>query len=168
VAYVTATESGETPTAERLRVELVQQLPEYMVPAAYVVLAQWPLTPNGKLDRKALPAPDADAHALRGYEAPQGEIEATLAGIWSELLGLERVGRQDHFFELGGHSLLAVQLISRVRQEFKVEIPLAEVFLTPDLLSLGEKILDAQLSQYDMTELVGLLDAQQKSVSQSF
>ena len=72
-----------------------------------------PLTPNGKLDRKALPAPDGDAYASAGYEAPQGEIETTLAAIWAELLKLERVGRHDNFFELGGHSLLAVQVMTR-------------------------------------------------------
>ncbi|NWA25199.1 non-ribosomal peptide synthetase, partial [Pseudomonas gingeri] len=87
-----------------------------MVPAIYVVLDKLPLTPNGKLDRKALPAPDLDAVISRGYEAPQGETEITLARIWADLLKVDRVGRHDHFFELGGHSLLAVSLIGRMRQ----------------------------------------------------
>ena len=99
-----------------LREHLAERLPEYMVPAAFVRLEALPLTPNGKLDRKALPAPDDDALVQRVYEAPQGQIEETLAALWQELLGVERVGRQDHFFELGGHSLLAVRLLGRVQR----------------------------------------------------
>ncbi|WP_032632428.1 non-ribosomal peptide synthetase, partial [Pseudomonas syringae] len=99
-----------------LRDWLQEQLPAYMIPVAYVRLAAMPLTPNGKLDRKALPAPDGDALIRGGYEEPQGLAEITLAKIWADLLKLERVGRHDHFFELGGHSLLAVSLIERMRQ----------------------------------------------------
>ncbi|UJH78705.1 phosphopantetheine-binding protein (plasmid) [Burkholderia cenocepacia] len=87
-----------------------------MVPSAFVTLDAFPLTPNGKLDRHALPAPDASAIATREYAAPQGEIETTIAQIWQSLLGIERVGRHDDFFGLGGHSLLAVQMVSRLRQ----------------------------------------------------
>jgi acyl-coenzyme A synthetase/AMP-(fatty) acid ligase len=113
VAYYVAAGLVEV---EALRAHLEEQLPDYMVPAAYVHLDALPLTPNGKVDRKALPAPEGEAYAARGYEAPVGEVEAVLAGIWSELLGVERVGRHDHFFELGGHSLLGVTLIERMRQ----------------------------------------------------
>ncbi|SMC30006.1 amino acid adenylation domain-containing protein, partial [Andreprevotia lacus DSM 23236] len=102
--------------AEALRAHASAQLPAYMVPAAYVQLEFFPLTPNGKLDRKALPAPSGDAWVSRGYEAPVGQIEETLATLWADLLKVERVGRQDNFFELGGHSLLAVSLIERMRQ----------------------------------------------------
>ncbi len=119
--------------AEALRTHLTAKLPEYMVPAAYVWLETLPLTSNGKVDRRALPAPDADAFATREYEAPAGETEEVLAGIWSEVLGVERVGRRDHFFALGGHSLLAVQLISRVRQALGVEVALGELFTRPTL-----------------------------------
>ncbi|MEL4170514.1 condensation domain-containing protein, partial [Pseudomonas sp. ZS001] len=101
---------------EALRSHLQGQLPDYMVPVAYVRLDALPLTPNGKLDRKALPAPDLDAVITRGYEAPQGDVETTLAQLWQALLSVEQVGRHDHFFELGGHSLLAVSLIERMRQ----------------------------------------------------
>jgi amino acid adenylation domain-containing protein len=104
-----------------------------MVPGAYVMLEAFPLTANGKLDRKALPAPDAAAVTRREYAAPQGELETALAALWSELLGVERVGRHDHFFELGGHSLLAVQLTSRVREALGVELPLRDVFAQPTL-----------------------------------
>ncbi|MDR6962097.1 amino acid adenylation domain-containing protein, partial [Pseudomonas brassicacearum] len=116
VAYFTQHSPDEAVEIEALRTYLQAQLPAYMVPAAYVRLETLPLTPNGKLDRKALPAPDLDAVISRGYEAPQGEVETTLAQIWQDLLKVERVGRHDHFFELGGHSLLAVTLIERMRQ----------------------------------------------------
>ncbi|WP_256681460.1 condensation domain-containing protein, partial [Pseudomonas sp. AF76] len=113
VAYFT---ESRTVDIEALRSHLQGQLPDYMVPVAYVRLDALPLTPNGKLDRKALPAPDLDAVITRGYEAPQGDVETTLAQLWQALLSVEQVGRHDHFFELGGHSLLAVSLIERMRQ----------------------------------------------------
>ncbi|HEX6371265.1 MAG TPA: thioesterase domain-containing protein, partial [Longimicrobium sp.] len=113
------------------------RLPAYMVPAAYVRLERLPVTANGKLDRRALPAPEDDPSARRGYEAPQTETEQALAEIWSEVLGIERVGRGDNFFALGGHSLLAVRVISRVRQALGVEMPLAHVFSHPTVESLA-------------------------------
>ncbi len=119
--------------AEALRVHLLESLPEYMVPAAYVPLDAFPLTSTGKTDRRALPAPAGDVYATREYEAPAGEVEQVVAGIWSEVLRVERVGRRDHFFELGGHSLLAVQLTSRVRQALGVEVGLGELFTRPVL-----------------------------------
>ncbi|PPV01542.1 hypothetical protein XbrCFBP1976_21930, partial [Xanthomonas bromi] len=97
VAYVIAQDAQWPPSAELLRTHLLSGLADYMVPSAYVLLEQWPLTLNGKLDRKALPAPDADAHAHQQYAAPQGEVEQTLAGIWQTVLGVERVGRHDNF-----------------------------------------------------------------------
>ncbi|MER8951102.1 phosphopantetheine-binding protein, partial [Mesorhizobium sp. M0809] len=110
IAYVVAAEAGSdhedgSTLAATLRTYLSARLPDYMVPSAFVQLAALPLTANGKLDRKGLPAPDDDAYARAAYEAPQGEIETTLAQIWAELLRVERVGRHDNFFELGGHSL---------------------------------------------------------------
>lgn len=102
-------------SAEILRGHLSAKLPEYMMPAAYVQLKSLPLTSNGKVNRKGLPAPEGDAYAAPGYEAPVGEVERALAEIWAELLHVERVGRQDNFFELGGHSLLAVRMVSRIR-----------------------------------------------------
>ncbi|WP_246765914.1 non-ribosomal peptide synthetase, partial [Pseudomonas syringae] len=105
VAYFTVHEAQRTLEIETLRSHLQTRLPDYMVPAAYVRLDALPLTTNGKLDRKALPEPDAQALISRGYEAPQGEVENLLATIWAEVLQVEQVGRHDHFFELGGHSL---------------------------------------------------------------
>ncbi len=99
VAYYTRAAAGG---AEQLREHLAASLPEYMVPAAYVGMERMPLTANGKLDRKALPAPEGDAYVVREYEEPEGEMEESLAGIWAEVLHVERVGRQDNFFELGG------------------------------------------------------------------
>ncbi|WP_343829064.1 non-ribosomal peptide synthetase, partial [Massilia aurea] len=130
VAYVIA-RNGAALDAASLRASLAANLPDYMLPAAFVILDAFPLTPNGKLDRKALPAPDQSAVASRGYEEPQGVAETAIAAIWQELLGLERVGRNDHFFELGGHSLLAVQVISRVRQGLGIEIALRDLFAHP-------------------------------------
>jgi len=102
--------------AEVLRAHLAAKLPDYMVPAVYVYLQAWPLTLNGKLDRKALPAPDGDAYAKQDYEEPQGKMESVLAAIWADVLNVEQVGRHDNFFELGGGSLLAVSLLERMRK----------------------------------------------------
>ncbi|MCF2135589.1 condensation domain-containing protein, partial [Mycetohabitans sp. B3] len=134
VAYVVA--DPDDALASTLRAQVAASLPEYMVPSAFVRLDAWPLTPNGKLDRRALPEPDADALAHQAYEAPQGELETTLAAIWAELLGVERVGRHDSFFALGGHSLLAVRLMNRVRM-LGADVPLATLFATPTLAAFA-------------------------------
>ncbi|SDZ31331.1 amino acid adenylation domain-containing protein, partial [Lysobacter sp. yr284] len=122
--------------AAGLRAHLAARLPDYMLPSAFVEVEAWPLTPNGKLDRKALPAVDAQSRARRAYEAPQGEIERLLARLWEELLGLERVGRNDQFFELGGHSLLAVQLIERLRR-MHLHVEVRRLFAAPVLRELA-------------------------------
>jgi hypothetical protein len=124
---------AERVSPETLRTALSETLPEHMVPAAYVQLAAFPLTPNGKLDRGALPAPEGEAYARRGAAEPASEAEVVLAGIWSEVLGIAGVGRWDHFFELGGHSLLAVRVLSRVREVFGAEVSLGAVFERPVL-----------------------------------
>jgi amino acid adenylation domain-containing protein len=137
VAYVVAeSEADAGELAGRLRAYLASRLPEYMVPAAYVRLEEMPLTPNGKLDRKALPEPEGKGHAQRMYEAPRGEMEEKLASLWQELLGVEHVGRQDHFFELGGHSLMAVQLVERLRR-LNLQIEMRALFTTPVLSELA-------------------------------
>src|SRR6185369_15054275 len=119
VAYVTLRPSAkavEEVGVEELREHLKRVLPDYMVPAAFVKLESFPLSPNGKLDRRKLPAPDQRALVSRQYEAPQGEVEEVLAGIWEDLLQVDRAGRQDNFFELGGHSLLIVRMLERLRR----------------------------------------------------
>ncbi|MDO8043112.1 non-ribosomal peptide synthetase, partial [Janthinobacterium sp. SUN137] len=136
VAYLTVVD-GRDVTAAALREHLQASLPEYMVPGAFVVLERFPLTPNGKIDRKALPAPDQSALATGEYEAPQGEVEETLARIWQELLGVERAGRHDNFFELGGHSLQAVRVVSQLRQALGIEVALRDVFMAPTLEGLA-------------------------------
>ncbi|SCL70623.1 non-ribosomal peptide synthetase [Micromonospora peucetia] len=139
VAYVLAG-AGQEPDAGRLRDRLAGELPEYMVPAAYVRLAAWPLTPNGKLDRVALPAPDGEAFGQRGHVEPVGLLETMVAGIWAEVLGIDRVGRHDDFFALGGHSLLAMRLVSRVRQLLGREVSPAALFAAPVLAAFVARL----------------------------
>ncbi|MCA6113315.1 hypothetical protein J6497_40475, partial [Bradyrhizobium sp. CNPSo 4026] len=143
--------------AGALRAHLSARLPDYMVPAAFVRLAALPLTVNGKLDRKALPAPEDEAYARRAYEAPQGPIETQLATIWAELLGLARVGRHDNFFELGGHSLLAVRFLSRLSQALGVQLSLTTLFAKPVLADLAESIV-AELSRSGLQELPAIAE----------
>jgi amino acid adenylation domain-containing protein len=131
IAYYTG-----TATVQALRKQAQQRLPAYMAPAAYVHLTAFPLTPNGKLDRKALPAPDDAASARRDYEAPQGDVEQALAEIWASLLRQERVGRHDNFFDLGGHSLLTVSLIERMRKA-DLQVDVADLFTAPTLAELA-------------------------------
>ncbi|HEV3052240.1 MAG TPA: amino acid adenylation domain-containing protein, partial [Longimicrobium sp.] len=130
VAYYLA---DEPVAVEALKAHLADRLPGYMVPAAYVRMQAYPQTPNGKVDRRALPAPEGDAFAVRGYEAPSGKVEEAVAAIWAELLGVERIGRGDNFFELGGHSLLAVRVASRARQALGVEAETGDLFVRPVL-----------------------------------
>src|SRR5476651_1816421 len=139
VAYYTRHPESDALGVELLRGWLQEQLPDYMVPSAYVHLDSLPLTANGKLDRKALPAPDHGALLSRGFEAPQGDVEVVLAQIWADLLKIERVGRHDHFFELGGHSLLAVSLIERMRQ-IGLSADVRALFSQPTLAALAAAV----------------------------
>ncbi|WP_145133656.1 MULTISPECIES: non-ribosomal peptide synthetase, partial [unclassified Pseudomonas] len=139
VAYFTVYGDEHRIEIEALRTQLQAQLPEHMVPAAYVQLEALPLTPNGKLNRKALPAPDQASVISREYEAPQGEVEVAIAGIWQDLLDLERIGRHDNFFELGGHSLLAVKMIERMRQ-VELSADVRVLFGQPTLAALAAAV----------------------------
>ncbi|MET0645248.1 MAG: amino acid adenylation domain-containing protein, partial [Pyrinomonadaceae bacterium] len=141
VAYVVPAAGAAAPGAEELRRHLKERLPEYMVPSAYVALDELPLTLNGKVDRRALPAPAlARQDDGRAYAAPRTAAEEVLAAVWEHVLGVERVGRDDDFFELGGHSLLATRVISRVREAFRVELPLRALFEAPTLGGLSGRV----------------------------
>ena len=125
------------------------QLPEYMMPAAWVEMPSLPLTPNGKVDRKNLPAPEYQRAELAGeYQEARTPAEEVMAGIWAEVLKLDRVGvTDDQFFELGGHSLLATQVVSRIRHAFQVELPLRALFEAPTVAELAERVERMQREQ---------------------
>ncbi|HLL48423.1 MAG TPA: amino acid adenylation domain-containing protein, partial [Longimicrobiaceae bacterium] len=137
VAYVVPAAGVQAVGAELLRAHLSARLPEHMAPGAYMLLEQLPLTANGKLDRRALPAPEWSAAA---YVSPRTLSEELLSGIWAEVLRLERVGVEENFFELGGHSLLATRVVSRIREVFGVEVPLRALFEAPTVAALGARI----------------------------
>ena len=124
-----------------LRRVLTEKLPEYMMPSAFVLLDALPLTANGKLNRRALPAPGQSRPELESdYVAPRTLTEELLAEIWSEVLKLKQIGVNDDFFQLGGHSLLATQVMSRVRQTLNLEVPLRALFELPTVSELAEKL----------------------------
>jgi acyl carrier protein len=148
---------------EELRSFLLERLPAYMVPPVFVALDRLPLTPNGKLDRAALPVPEEAVTAgRREFVAPRDEIEAVVAGIWAELLGLEQVGVDDDFFELGGHSLLATQVIARLRAESGVQLPVHTLFTTPTVAGLAAVVAgardDARTDDDEVARLIAELD----------
>ncbi|HEV7506310.1 MAG TPA: amino acid adenylation domain-containing protein [Thermoanaerobaculia bacterium] len=134
IAYV-AGDAGEDSLLQALR----ERLPDYLVPSALVMLPALPLTPSGKVDRKALPAPEWQ-RAEERYQAPRTPVEEVLAGIWAEVLGLERVGGDDHFFELGGHSLLATRVTSRLRAALGIEVPVRDLFAAPRLADFAARV----------------------------
>ncbi|MGZ6507404.1 MAG: condensation domain-containing protein, partial [Tumebacillaceae bacterium] len=133
-----------------LRGYVANHLPEYMVPTAYMLLETIPLTANGKVDRKALPVPDATRHAESEFVAPRTETEEQLAEIWQEVLRVEQVGIYDNFFELGGHSLMATQLLSRMRNAFEVELSLRLLFEMPTIASIAAHIETATMTNGQM------------------
>ncbi|WP_442947635.1 amino acid adenylation domain-containing protein [Nostoc sp.] len=147
VAYIVR-QPEQTISTSGVRNFLKEKLPEYMVPSAIVILDALPLSPNRKLDRRALPAPDLHNQLSDRYVAPRNPIEEILSLIWAQVLKVERVGIHDNFFELGGHSLLATQLVSRVRTSLKIELALRSLFAAPTIAELSQKI--QQLQQQDL------------------
>jgi amino acid adenylation domain-containing protein len=157
VAYVVP--AGEhRPDAEQLRRLLKTKLPPFMVPSAFVVLEAFPVTPNGKLDRRALPPPNGTRPDLaRSYVAPQSPVEEALAAIWRAVLGVDRVGLDDDFFDLGGHSMLAVRMLTKVHDELGLELSLGAVFEHSTIRELAGSMTAELLGQQDEAELADLL-----------
>ena len=151
VAYIVANSALKTQDSELindLRSYLKQKLPQYMMPSAFVLLEAMPLTPNGKIDRRSLRAPDTNTAELESnFTEPRTPDEQLIAEIWAEVLGLERVGIHDNFFELGGHSLLATQAISRLREAFQIEVPLRSLFESPTVATVTESLLQYRADQ---------------------
>jgi amino acid adenylation domain-containing protein len=156
IAYLVPT--SEQATATTLRSYLKERLPEYMVPAVFITLNTIPLTPSGKVNRRALPAPAATA-IQRDEEmvAPRTPTEQQLAAIWTDLLGVPQVGVNDNFFALGGHSLLALRVLLRIQEEFQIELPLSAIFETPTIAGLALKIVQSQAQRVDDVTLAQLL-----------
>ncbi len=142
VGYLVLQNAGDD-WRDVLSAHLAQHLPDYMVPAQWMLLEQMPLSPNGKLDRKALPKADASLQA-REYVAPQSELEQQIAAIWAEVLEVPRVGLNDNFFELGGHSLLATQVVVRLREQLHAEFDVKSIFTTPTLADFSAYVAGQQ------------------------
>ncbi|HTY54789.1 MAG TPA: amino acid adenylation domain-containing protein, partial [Candidatus Binataceae bacterium] len=137
VAYVVPQEAGSVPSAEEMRDSLRLILPEFMIPAIFVTLAAMPLTPNRKIDRKALPAPDPARQVSENYIAPRTEMEKGLVEVWSRVLRVNQIGVHDNFFDLGGHSLLAMRLIAEVRKVLQEEFSVQEFFQDPTIENMA-------------------------------
>jgi acyl carrier protein len=151
-------EEGQAVSESGVRRQLQAQLPEYMLPAIFIKLDALPLTPNGKVDRRVLPTPDLGRSRLQTkFVAPRAPVEEVLAKIMGEVLGIERVGVHDNFFELGGHSLLATQVMSRARDNFKMELPLLRLFETPTIAELA-LIIAEKLEKTEQENVKQLLD----------
>lgn len=141
VAYVVPEQEAQMPEASMLRRHLADSLPAHMIPSVFVSLEKLPLTPGGKVDRRALPAPNTMGNGTGpDYVAPRTAVEEVLAGIWREVLAVERVGIHDNFLDLGGHSMLAMRCVSAMRRLFRVEIPLRVLFETTDLEELAHAL----------------------------
>jgi amino acid adenylation domain-containing protein len=140
VAYLTGADSssGASRDVEGLRAYLCTVLPDYMVPSAFIFVEKWPLTPNGKLDRRALPVPVLGGDGSSRSEAPEGEVERILAGIWCEVLQIEHVGRDDDFFDLGGHSVSGMRLIAKVAERLAIQAPVVAIFRYPTIREMAD------------------------------
>jgi surfactin family lipopeptide synthetase A len=158
VAYLVEDENQEL-SADEFKRFLKTKLPDYMVPSAWMNLASLPTTPNGKINRAALPAPVADRlAAVEGFTAPRTQLEKTIARIWAEVLKVEKAGIHDNFFDLGGHSLIATQVISRMRKVFALEIPLRALFDSPTIEQMAAAIMERQGEPLTADEITCVLD----------
>ena len=155
VAYVVI-KQAQPLIVEVLRHQLQQKLPAYMIPVAIIQLDVLPSTPHGKVDRKALALRDVSLKTVESYVAPQTQTERLIAQLWSEILNIEKVGRNDHFFNLGGHSLRAIQIISRLNQHFRVRIPLRDIFHIPLLYAFAQHV-DDICANIEMEKMLAIL-----------
>jgi amino acid adenylation domain-containing protein len=157
VAYVVSL-TPECPTTTELRDHLIASLPAYMLPTAFVMLENFPLLPNGKIDRQALPRPEQDRPSLDvGFQGPRSPLEESIAKTWGEVLKLDRVGIHDNFFELGGHSLLGAKLISNLKRSLNCELNLIDVFQSPTVERLAQVIYQRQTESAAEEELAVIL-----------
>jgi acyl-coenzyme A synthetase/AMP-(fatty) acid ligase/acyl carrier protein len=157
VAYLVVDQESASP-ADELRRKLKEKLPSFMIPSTFIFLETMPLTPNGKIDRKALPAPDHTRPDIaEAFAAPRTPIEEMMATIWSQTLEIEKVGIHDNFFSLGGHSLLATQVVNRVRDTFNVDVPLRLFFETPTVADFANYVAQSQVGEADDATLSAAL-----------
>jgi amino acid adenylation domain-containing protein/non-ribosomal peptide synthase protein (TIGR01720 family) len=156
VAYVVPTQDKATPTPATLRDFVSQVLPDYMVPSAFMVLDRFPLSPNGKVDRRALPSPDWSAIKHANYVAPRSEVESVLAAIWAEVLGVQQVGAEDNFFELGGDSILSIQVASRARKA-GLNITSKDIFRHQTIASLGRNVVELMPRRTEQNSVMGMV-----------
>jgi hypothetical protein len=158
VAYLILNPGEAHPLTSELRAFMRDRLPDYMIPGSFVFLNEYPLTPNNKIDRKALPAPDQTRPELiHQYVSPHDEIEEAIVNAFAGVLKLERVGIYDNFFELGGHSLLATQVISRIRKEAHLDLPLRALFEAPTAAELALVIIKRKMELVEGDKILRLL-----------
>jgi non-ribosomal peptide synthetase component F len=146
VVYVLAPKDAGELVAS-LRAMVARRLPQYMQPSAYVLLGRLPLSPNGKVDRGALPAPDGERQLQEPAAAPRNELEEQIAEVWREVLRVSNLGIHDNFFDLGGHSLLATQLTTRLQRTLGVELRLTAVFQAPTIARMADLVLEQLLME---------------------
>ncbi|MGZ4135287.1 MAG: non-ribosomal peptide synthetase, partial [Tumebacillaceae bacterium] len=162
-AYVVAADGFDV---QSLHSYLATELPSYMIPSYFIDMESLPLTPSGKVDRKALPLPTASVHQISAYKAPVDEVEKKMASYWAELLGLERVGVLDNFFAIGGHSLRAAMFVSWVKKEFQVNLPMTRVFENPTIQELAVYLREADVASFRPIEVVEKRDVYPVSSAQ--
>jgi len=156
--------SNQAVSIPELRKHLRARLPEYMIPQYFVELEVIPLTPNGKVDRRALPEPQVDRQAEENYVAPRSEVEKTIASIWQELLNIKNVGIHDNFFELGGHSLLLVRMLAKLQKSLRKELSIVEMFRHPTIAALGSFLTQKEKKEPSLGKAFDLAEKQRESL----
>jgi acyl carrier protein len=148
----------QEPTSADLRHFMQRHLPAYMIPADFMILEAFPLLPNGKVNRQALPDPNLNETAVTQYVAPRSPTERTIARIWAAVLSKEKVGIHDNFFDLGGHSLLAVRLLAQLREAFQMEFPLRAFFETLTVADMALAVTEMMAAEGDESTMLALID----------